>query len=470
MASSENQGLQITVIVLLITVLPLAVVAWVFFGQSNSYYSQLTADKVKLQEADANLRKAIEDVNKYKQMIGLPDEADSAKASTTFNDDMAGYGATLPAEKKFYRQALEELSTTLAKTMEEKAATQAKINEIELENTKARNEANVQVEAANKSKDDAVKELETQKAAFMEGQKKADAEKKDILDQLAKAQSDAAAETDKQNKTIEQLAKEVKTAGGTISTFQTELAKLRGGTFDVDDGELRSVQPRNETVLVNLGEADGLRPQTTFFVHSPNVSPSDMLARKGKIEVTQIMGEHLAEARIVDSKKTDPMLPGDKIYTSLWDPGRREHFAIAGRIDFNGDGVDDREQLRNIIRLSGGVIDAEIDTDGKQAGGITIDTRYLIEGPMPEKARAATNKLEAEAALLGVERIGVDKFLDHIGYKGSQQVIRYGITGNVDTVTRPLPDGGLPKDRFNFTDSFRKRQPQQQPVAPPTFQ
>ena len=60
------------------------------------------------------------------------------KASTTFTEDMAIYGATLPVEKRFYRQALEELSITLTKAVEEKVATQSKINEIETENTKAR--------------------------------------------------------------------------------------------------------------------------------------------------------------------------------------------------------------------------------------------------------------------------------------------------------------------------------------------
>ncbi|HWA97270.1 MAG TPA: hypothetical protein VG713_02205 [Pirellulales bacterium] len=470
MASSENQGLQITVIVLLITVLPLAVVAWVFFGQSNSYYAQAKADADKAKEAEGNLRKAIEDVSKYKQMIGLADETTPEQAATTFNEDMAAYGATLPAEKKFYRQSLEELSNTLAKAVEEKTAAQAQIAVLEGKNEEARKQAEVQVEEANKAKTAAVQELETQKAAFMEAQKKSEAEKKDVLDQLAAAQNNFTAEIDKLNKTVEALTKEKGTAEGTIKTFQGELARFRGGSFDVDDGEIRVVQPRTETVWINLGEADGLRPQTSFFVHGPYASPSDEAARKGTIEVTQIMGEHLAEARIVNSKPTDPMLPGDKIYTSLWDPGRREHFAIAGRIDLDGDNVDDREQLRNIIRLSGGVIDAEVDTDGKVTGEITIDTRYLIEGSMPEKARAATEKLRAEAALLGVERIGVDKFLDHIGYKGSHQVVRYGATGNVDTLTRTLPDGGLPKGREYFTDMFRKRQPPRQPVVPPTYQ
>jgi hypothetical protein len=469
MASNENQGLQIVVIILLITVLPLAAITWFIFTQNTSRGEKIKDDEAKIAKAEANLAKAIEDVNKYKQMIGLAEEVEADAAAATFEQDMGAYAATIPAEKRFYRQAIEEMAATVVKANQEKTATQAKISEIETENAKARAEAKVQVEEANKVKDAAVAELEAEKRKFMEAQTKAEGEKKDVLDQLAASQSNFSGEIDKLNKSVEQLSKEKKTAEDTVTKLTKVINSMRGGSFDVDDGEIRTVQERTGTVWVNLGSGDGLRPQTTFYVHAPNVSPGDVAARKGTVEVTQIMGEHLAEARIVDDLPNSPILPGDKIYTSLWDPGRREHFALAGRIDLDGDGNDDRDRLRNIITLSGGVIDAEIDDSGKQTGSISVDTRYLIEGQISPRAQGPVDKLRAEAALLGVERIGADKVLDHIAYKASQQTVRYGSTGNVDSTTRALPDGGLPKGVEYYGDMFRKRAPPPQPAVAPKF-
>ncbi len=472
MASSENQGLQITVIILLISVLPLAGITWYFFSQSNGYYAQIKADTEKMRESETNLRRAVDAADKYKQMIGLSDEDDPEKASAKFTGDMETYGATLPAEKKFYRQALEEMATTLAKTVAENAATQAKINEMEMENAKARNEAKVAVDEAAKAKDAAVAELEAEKTKFMAAEKKAADEKKDVLDQLAQAQNNYTTELDKQTKAVADLTKRIATAEITIKEKDKVLQRLKGESpMERDDGEIRTVQERSNTVMINLGSSDGLRSQTVFFVHSPSVAPSDVAGRKGKVEVTQVMGPHLAEARIVDSIATQPILPGDRIYTSLWDPGRLEHFALVGRINLDDDGIDDRDRLRNIIRLSGGVIDAEIDDTGKLTGAISIDTRYLVEGQVSPKAQAAVDKMRAEAALLGVERIGADRVLDYIGVNGPQQTVRYGPSGNVSTVTRAVPDGGLPQGpRQAIDSSFRKRQPPPAAATAPTFQ
>src|SRR5581483_2017659 len=177
--------------------------------------------------------------------------------------------------------------------------------------------------------------------------------------------------------------------------------------------------------------------------------------KKGQIEVTQILGDHMAEARILDSTLANPLLPGDKIYTPLWDPGRPERFAIAGKIDIDGDGKDDRDQLKSIIALSGGTIDAELSPEGNLTGAISSDTRYLIEGPPQDKARTAFEKLAADAKLMGVERIGIDKFLDHIGWRAGNELVRFGTNSNIDKYAGEQPDGGKPVSPGRTSDLFR---------------
>ena len=143
----------------------------------------------------------------------------------------------------------------------------------------------------------------------------------------------------------------------------------------------------------------------------------------------------------------DPIVPGDKIYTPLWDPGRPEHFAIAGRVDLDGDLRDDRERLRNLIRIGGGVIDAELQPDGSTKGTMTVETRYLVLGPIDgEKTREGYNSMIQTAKQFGADTLMVDKLLDRIGWHESTRLVRFGHDSNIDKVPpADAPDGGFPR-------------------------
>ena len=89
---------------------------------------------------------------------------------------------------------------------------------------------------------------------------------------------------------------------------------------------------RNGIVWINVGRADGLQPLMTFSVYPDDISDLSKGAVKGSVEVTKILGDHMAEARITDDTITDPFMPGDKIDTSLWSPGEQSALR-AGRPD-----------------------------------------------------------------------------------------------------------------------------------------
>ena len=93
------------------------------------------------------------------------------------------------------------------------------------------------------------------------------------------------------------------------------------------------------------------------------------------MEVTHILGEHLSVARILEEDQANPIANGDKVFTPLWHPGQRTHFAILGTIDLDGDGEDDRALVKDLITSTGGVIDAEMDSQGKITGAIDINMR-----------------------------------------------------------------------------------------------
>jgi hypothetical protein len=162
---------------------------------------------------------------------------------------------------------------------------------------------------------------------------------------------------------------------------------------------------------------------------------------KGKIEVTRVTGEHLAECRILEEDIYRPISAGDQVYTPLWDPGRKEQFAFCGLIDMDGDGESDRELLHQTLAVYGAEIVTEVDDDGARQGDpITEQVKFLVLGKIPDPTEAARPEdaakyeemarnrqdLEKEARLHGVQRINLSSFLGYIGYKAKRRLYQPG--------------------------------------------
>jgi hypothetical protein len=466
MASSENQGLQFACIVLFVLMVVLSVTTFIFFKDYQEADSKSKKDAQKAAESDKRLVDAQTELNELKNVIGIKPESTLETAKTEFEADMEKFAKGLPAEKRHYRQTLAEASNAREKVSAELTDAQDQIGKLNEVNAAYQKAANQQVAAATAAKDKALADLQAEQAKFMEAQKVADADKKALLDQVSKAQQDKTAEVEKVKKEVEVVQKDLATSKVLAKDLAGEKEKLLGKTFAMDDGVIRNVNQRTSTVWINLGKADGLRPQVTFTVHRPGL-PANEEGRKASIEVTNIIGDHLAEARILEDNMKDPIVPGDKIYTPLWEPSHPEHFAIIGRIDFNGDGHDDRDRLRNLIVANGGAIDAEVDPEtAKVTGTVTVDTRYLVRGPLgSEKTREAYDGMLNAAKQVGAETISVDKFLDKIGWRDPNQVVRFGHDSNVEQYRPRLPDGGLKRSPGSTAEIFRKRRPGEAPVT-----
>ena len=118
---------------------------------------------------------------------------------------------------------------------------------------------------------------------------------------------------------------------------------------EVPDGKIVTVNQRTRLVWINRGSADGLRRQTSFSVFDADDSNPLEATLKGKIEVVRMINDHMAEARIVEDDLSNPMMSGDPIFSPSWEPGRPEHFALAGFMDIDDDGQSDRQRIRDLI-------------------------------------------------------------------------------------------------------------------------
>ncbi|MEM8679018.1 MAG: hypothetical protein AAGF97_06685, partial [Planctomycetota bacterium] len=101
-------------------------------------------------------------------------------------------------------------------------------------------------------------------------------------------------------------------------------------------------------------------------------------------------------------------------------------------MDVDGDGYSDRELIKRLIAVNGGVIDAEITDDGDREGEISIRTRFLVVGDNVAesagnpKLAAAHQAMLRDAGIKGLTQISVDRLLSDLGYQRVAKSVALG--------------------------------------------
>jgi hypothetical protein len=444
MAARENQGLQIALIIFVMLTVILIVTTFFFF---NSYKGEMEKNKslaTENSQKDTAARTANSESEQYKSIIGAAatDKVDAVQA--TVKKDLDTYGKTIPEGKQNYHFLVEFLGTELQNANARIADITA--HEKELDDKVKSDEASKNPEIAKYTKElaDATKDLDSERSKFNQDRKEITANKDQLEkrfdskrkehEQLVKESSEklASMSSDNEKKTALLLAKN-----------EEELRKHK--TSEVPDGKITWVDQRTRIVWINLGAADGLRRLITFVAFGgDDTNPVPGTHRgKGKIEVTRLIDRHLAEARIVEDDLSNPLMPGDNIFSDVWEAGRAEHFALAGTIDIDGDGVSDRQKLHDLIALNGGIIDEEVTDSDKKTGEMSINTKYLVLGDPPKDEAKLKNytEIRSEAQTLGVKIIRVKDFVDYLGYKPEDRTVNLGHKANPNDFKPRLPDG-----------------------------
>ena len=227
-----------------------------------------------------------------------------------------------------------------------------------------------------------------------------------------------------------------------ITRLNEEMDGLKKTSFEVPKGIVRYVDHTGNLVWINLGRDDLLHPRTTFSIY---VKSNQGMARsnediKGAIEVTRIIGPHLAEARITKSDIFRPIAAGDPIYTPLWSPAGTEKFAFAGIMDLDNDKYSDRESLIQKIKLSGAEVAAEVSEQGVRTGVVDQTIKFLVLGKIPKlddadskeqreqflKMYKEIDTIRKEAKENGVRTVTLSDFANYIGYVRNTQLYRPG--------------------------------------------
>ena len=466
----ENQGLQITLIVFVMFTLVLGVTTYLGFRQASEANIKADTAASKASEKTAENDLLNEKMKSLKRMIGAQDTDDVDAIQAVFKKDMELYGSAYPEDARLYRRLLEKMLKTIEEKNEELEA--AKVGIKRLEDMYAVREKNHEgkIAALQDRAEKAEADLTNERSKYKTEVDRKDSERTILAGDLQEARTDAATKIATVEGKLKETEQKVKDRGALIDRQAELIAQFTEGKIAAPDGEILWANQREGTVWVSLGRADNLKRQVTFSVYPQENNNLTVKDKKGSIEITHILGEHLAEARVLEDEMGNPIIPGDRIHTVLWSANKKRHFALAGLMDIDGDGRSDLDTIINIIRLNGGEVDCYISDNGENkhqlVGKIDINTNCLILGDAPtEKGEpaqiAAFTKMQDQANFLRTPKMQLADLLQGMGWKNMSPVVRYGRGSNPNDF-RAKPDDGVPKKSSgNVSDLYQKRTPPQ---------
>jgi hypothetical protein len=461
----ENQGLQIALIIFVMLTIILGVTTFIFFNQYQeaTVAAKTATDKANTErDAAANVQTENNDFKKY---MGFDPGDDKETVSKGFNDDMQVYAAAATVESlASYRAALEKLHEMLKEKNAALAKAQSDNRDWEVKYNQIERIAQQQIEPHKQQLAATIIDRDQQHETFNRERAEFTTKTGEIQKTLDESHAKADKAMDELRAALDGADKRLRTLNDALNETTETIRELHKPVFDVPDGKVRWVNQGAGTVWINLGRADQLPLQLSFAVYDAGATDVSTAGKKGSVEVTQLLGDHLAEARIVEDDMADPILPGDIIHTPIWAPGEKEHFGLTDGMDIDGDGKSDLAQVRNIITAAGGEIDVWLDDKGVRNGRLQTKTRYLVVGTEhnvntpPDVIEARTNLLR-QADELGVRTITLKDLLNKMGYKRQNPVVRYGAAANpADFRARP-PEGGVRRSTGNVSEGFRERRP-----------
>jgi hypothetical protein len=455
MAAREHQGLQIALIIFVMLTIVLGVTSFWFFDQYKNEHIKSESNIKVAKKAGDDLKKTIDEMTELKQLMGFGVRDEVPAVVTAYKSDMEKYAKTFPQPNQHYRFIVADLDKELRKAKEQ--LVDRRLSEVVLEDKIKADESAKVVEVREyqtKLKTN-VDDLTQERGKFNADREKA---KKDAADIANKLESKRKELDEVASKAAKELEEALNSLQKMVKTNEALVQKDKDAEVSTEqsDGKITWVNQRARVVWVNLGADDGLRRQVSFAVIGADENNPLKADKKGSVEVTRVLDRHLAEARIIDDSPSNPIMPGDNVFSAAWQPGRAEHFALAGKMDVDKDGLSDRQRIRDLITLNGGVIDAEVNDDGTRIGDLTVQTRYLVLGDRPDDKNTNTDLLANYSKLIGdaksmpIKTISVPELMDYLGYEAKERTIPLGADSKGSDFKPRAPEGVQRKSSNNM--------------------
>lgn len=479
MAGRDSQGLQIALILFVMVSVVLAVTTFVFYrGAEESRKTAADAlAKSKIASDSFNNENfknqyllhilgaaTLSDDQLTSVMANLAADETIQTIDKAFQDAMSTYGEGLDKSELNYTNLPRNLILAVSKKNREYTLLASDMQKLRIKDDELMKSERERADAAEADMQKAADTLATARVDFNTETTRVRDDNSNLKATFDNARAKLDAALASETKKLSQRQADIQKLNTVIEDQSKTIVEMRDEPFEVADGRITWVNQGSATVWINLGLADGLRRQTLFSVYDMAENGVSRSERKASIEVTKVLDQHLAEARIVRDVPADPILPGDQVFSPAWRPGRKIRFALAGKLDIDGDRRSDRDLIRNLLTMSGAVIDAEVHDDGSVEGELSTSTRYLVRGDRPtegsdSKSLAAYSSMISKAGEYGVEIIPIDKLLSWMGYNPEVRSLGLGKNADPSQFKIPPAEGKARESSGNVSGKFRERQP-----------
>jgi hypothetical protein len=441
----ESQGLQVLLIIFVMLAVILGVTTYLYNKRADEATKAAVAADAREKQAKQETADKQKECDVLKTFIGFP-ERSAEEIKKQFTEDMETYGNAkrldTDADKAnagkplfdpstlYYSRLLAGMFKVIQDRSDELIRSRALVADLEtrFKNREATKDDAIAALTAGYGKlDEQVKKIE---GDFNSNQQATSDQNVALATKVADIKSRADKEKAAAAEDVTNAKKVVAARDKEIGDMAGEINRAARHEMDAPSGEITWVSLPNKLVWINRGRADALQRQTKFTVYSAESTNAAKAVKKGEVEVVKIEGDHSAQARILDDKLADPIMAGDKVFTPLWSPGQQNHFALTGIMNLDGDGRNQINIVRGLIEQSGGVVDCELDEQGKKQGQITADTRYVVVGDVPDKSSQEFMKNHG-AILHDVDRYHVNiiklpDFKQQMNYQKSSSVEHFG--------------------------------------------
>ncbi len=465
MAARENQGYVIGIIVL--AVLAVMLLVTTVFSTMKSYENY---DKMVAAQGDAKYQKALAGAYTAKAdmlaaCVGL--EGKSAAEIKTYRDLISGFRSQVEGNQATDIQQIADSAQTIFDIYTKDMAFNSAITDAGEEVTEAdmtykgtvdkmasalrssNNNAFDKTKEAIRIGEDAKQKIATVTNTLTERTKALAQTEQDLADEkgrnateekrlsnLAKSLQDAnesqRGEFDDQKDGLEKIiadkeedrkffAKQNVALKAKVNEYEKEV-------FDLADGEIVQISESSNSVFIDMGRLDGIRANLTFAVYDQTANDFEKDRHKAMIEVTEVLGPHLAKARVTKEDPKNPILTKDQILSATFDRGDAVTIALGGFFDLDRDGLSDLEKLKRMIVRNGGRVVASHDVDGNITGEIDSTTRFFVLGPSPRSGASnvvkAMGTLKEQAEGNSVDVIDLRKLLNWMGVHDNATIER----------------------------------------------
>ena len=181
------------------------------------------------------------------------------------------------------------------------------------------------------------------------------------------------------------------------------------------DGTIVVVNELEQSVVIAFPQTTSLRIGTIFSVYNPGEHLPLTSSKKALVEiVSKNDSKRIARGRVLRGSNFDPVVEGDAVATSIWNPMMPLQVVLVGHVQLDRDSATDDEDLKDLIENAGGTVTDQV----------SYTTTFVIDAGMPnqpeqddayrEMARRRQNILD-RAKELGIKILNTGRFLEMFG-------------------------------------------------------